>query len=267
MAEHLNSDFSEQQVLNVRDASDVAEARRSANRLVGKVDFGEVETANVALIATELATNLIKHARRGVMVMRLLKREKALGFEVMALDQGTGISDLSQAMCDGYSTAGSSGNGLGAIKRLASQFDIYSIPGKGTAVLARLWAGRPRAAVKAAIEFGVVHLPMSGEEVSGDAWVVEDLQDKYTCTVVDGLGHGPDAAIAARAALATAKEYRDKAPAEIIERAHGSLAQHTWRRHGGGGNRSGCQHCNLLRRRQYQRGYRAQRAGAAPRLP
>ena len=223
MAEHLNSDYSEQQVLHVRDASDVAEARRSASRLVGKVDFSEVETANVALISTELATNLIKHARRGVIVMRLLEREKAPGFEIMTLDQGTGISDLAQSMRDGYSTAGSSGNGFGAIKRLASEFDIHSIPGKGTAVLARLWAGRPRAAIKANIDLGVVHLPMPGQEVSGDGWGVENLQDKYTCTVVDGLGHGPDAAIAAQAALATAKEYRDKAPAEIIERAHGSL--------------------------------------------
>ena len=223
MAEHLNSDFSEQQLVNVRDASDVAEARRSAGRLISKVDFTEVETANVSLIATELATNLIKHAKQGVIVMRLLKQEKAMGFELMALDLGAGISDLARSMRDGYSTAGSSGNGLGAIKRLASQFDVHSIPGKGTAVLTRLWAGRPKTTIKADIEFGVVHLPMPGQEVSGDGWGVEDLPDKYTCTVVDGLGHGPDAAIAARAALATAKEYRDKAPAEIIERAHGSL--------------------------------------------
>ncbi len=223
MAQHLNSISSDQQLLEVGDASDVAEARRVAARLLGQTAFSDLETANVALVATELSTNLIKHAQRGMMVMRLLEQGKDIGFELMALDQGAGISNIAQSMRDGYSTAGSSGNGFGAIKRLASQFDVHSIPDKGTAVLARFWAGRPRPAIKVDIDFGVVHLPMPGEEVSGDGWGVEDLQDKYTCTVVDGLGHGPDALIAARAALATAKEYRDKAPAEIIERAHGSL--------------------------------------------
>ena len=219
----MNSVWSEQQSLEVREASDVAEARRAATRLVSKVDFSDLETANVALVATELATNLIKHAKHGIMIMRLLERSKDAGVELMALDQGAGINDLAQSMRDGYSTAGSCGNGFGAIKRLASQFDVHSIPGKGTAVLARLWAGHPKQALIGDFELGVVHLPMPGQEVSGDGWGVEDLKDKYTCTVVDGLGHGPDAAIAAQAALAMAKEYRDKAPAEIIERAHGSL--------------------------------------------
>jgi anti-sigma regulatory factor (Ser/Thr protein kinase)/serine/threonine protein phosphatase PrpC len=224
MAEHLNSISSDQQLLDVRDASGVAEARRVATRLLGQTAFfNDVETANVALVATELSTNLIKHAQRGVIVVRLLERGKDIGFELMALDQGAGIRDLAQSMRDGYSTAGSSGNGFGAIKRLASQFDIHSIPGKGTAILARFWAGRPRPAPRAGIEFGVVHLPMPGQEISGDGWGVEDLRDKYLCTVVDGLGHGPDAAIAAQAALAITKEYRDKTPAEMIERAHGSL--------------------------------------------
>jgi anti-sigma regulatory factor (Ser/Thr protein kinase) len=223
MAEHLNSTWSEQQSVEVRDASDVAEARRVATRLVSKVDFNDVENANVALIATELASNLVKHAKNGRIVVRLLQRAKDTGVELLALDQGPGIKDLAQSMRDGYSTAGSCGTGLGAIKRLTSQFDVHSMPGKGTTVLARLWTGQTRPAINADIEFGVVHLPMPGQEVSGDGWGVEHLRDKYTCTVVDGLGHGPDAAIAAQAALATAKEYRDKAPAEIVERAHGSL--------------------------------------------
>ena len=223
MAEHLNSAWSEQKSFEVRDASDVAEARRVATRLVSKVDFGDLETAHVALVATELATNLIKHAKHGIMILRLLERSKDAGVELMALDQGAGISDIAQSMRDGYSTAGSCGNGFGAIKRLTSEFDVHSIPGKGTAVLARLWAGQPGPSITADIESGVVHLPMPGQEVSGDGWGVECLRDKFTCTVVDGLGHGPEAAMAGQAALAITKEYRDKAPAEIIERAHGAL--------------------------------------------
>jgi anti-sigma regulatory factor (Ser/Thr protein kinase) len=223
MAEHLISGWTEQQLLEVRDASGVAEARRLATRLVDSVDFSAVETANVGLIATELATNLLKHAKHGRFVMRLLQTAQNIGVELLALDQGPGINDLAQCLRDGYSTAGSAGTGLGAVKRLASQFDIHSILGKGTAVMARLWSGQSASQPNTKFEFGIVCLPMPGEEASGDGWGVEQLRDKYIATVVDGLGHGPDAAIAARAALATAKEHRDKSPAEIIERAHGSL--------------------------------------------
>ncbi len=97
------------------------------------------------------------------------------------------------------------------------------MPGKGTAVLARFWAGQPKRPDHAEMEFGAVCLPMPGQEVSGDGWGVERLKGKYICTVADGLGHGPDAAIAAHAALAMAKEYRDSSPAELVERAHGAL--------------------------------------------
>ena len=95
--------------------------------------------ATVALIVTELATNILKHAKRGEILMRLLDRGDTLGVEFLSLDQGPGIANLTQCFRDGYSTAGSPGTGLGAIARLADEFDMHTIPGKGTAVLARLW--------------------------------------------------------------------------------------------------------------------------------
>jgi anti-sigma regulatory factor (Ser/Thr protein kinase) len=222
MAERVNAVLDEQQLLEVRETSDAAEARRVAIRFASK-DFTDLETANVALVATELATNLIKHAKGGWLIVRGLQQGENIGVELMALDHGPGINDLAGCLRDGYSTAGSSGTGLGAIKRLARQFDIHSIPGKGTVVLARLWAAYPMPRPRAEFELGVIHLPMAGQEVSGDGWGVECLKDKYSCALADGLGHGPDAAIAAQAALSMAREHRDKAPAEIIERAHGAL--------------------------------------------
>lgn len=223
MAERVNSISSTQQIHDVRDASDVAEARRAADRLAGGDTLSDVESGSMALVATELATNLIKHAKRGQMVMRLLQQDDSVGCEIIALDSGPGIANVAQSMRDGYSTAGSSGTGLGAIKRVASEFDLHSVHGKGTAVMARLWPGRRPPTPRAAMEFGAIYLPMPGQEVSGDGWAVENLKDKVNWVLVDGLGHGPDAAIAAHAALATASEYRDKAPGEILERAHGVL--------------------------------------------
>jgi len=223
MAEHLTSTLGGQQLLELRDFSDVAEARRVAARLVGRTDFTDIEAANMALVITEMTTNVIKHAKGGRLILRLVPRGQQLGVELMTLDQGPGINDLAQSMRDGYSTAGSPGTGLGAVKRLAAEFDIHSIPGKGTAVLVRLWPGRTRYQAKPEMQSGMLCLPMQGQEVSGDGWGVEVLADKYICTVADGLGHGPDAAVAAQAALSMAQEFRDKAPAEIVERAHTAL--------------------------------------------
>ena len=223
MAEHMTAAADGQRLLEVRDWSDVAEARRVASRLATAIDFSDVETGNTALVATELATNLLKHAKQGRIILRLLEQRKMAGVEIMALDEGPGISDLARSMRDGYSTAGSPGTGLGAIKRLSVDFDIHSAPEKGTAVLARLGSVRDAHPVNPQIEFGIIAFPMPGQEVSGDGWHVESLADKYTFTLADGLGHGPDAAIAAQAAVAIARGYRDKAPAEIVERAHGAL--------------------------------------------
>jgi anti-sigma regulatory factor (Ser/Thr protein kinase) len=223
MEEQLTSMFGNEQMLEVRDASDVAEARRVATRLTSRIGFNEVESGHVALIATELASNLVKHAKSGRIVVSLLQRGSAVGFEVKALDSGPGIASVTESLRDGYSTSGTAGTGLGAVKRLAQEFDIYSAPGKGTAVLARVWSGTPSRSEDASFEFGAVCLPFPGETVSGDGWEIDASRGKCTCVVVDGLGHGPSAAQAAEAALAITREQHGKTPAEIVERAHGAL--------------------------------------------
>ncbi len=50
-----------------------------------------------------------------------------------------------------------------------------------------------------AVEIGAAGRPAKGESVSGDAWLVKEFPDGALVAVVDGLGHGPLAAEAARA--------------------------------------------------------------------
>ena len=97
---------------------------------------------NLALVVTELATNLVKHARGGELLMRRLGAEGQEGIEVLSLDKGPGMSNVARSLGDGYSTAGTPGTGLGAVLRRAGAFDLYSQPGKGTAVVARVFAQR-----------------------------------------------------------------------------------------------------------------------------
>ena len=166
-----------------------------------------------AIVVTEAATNLFKHARGGVLVLQGLEAGRSVGLEVLALDRGPGMADVGRCMADGVSTAGSPGNGLGAIARLSSSFDIYSSTETGTAVLARLWHGADAKRRGAADwTFGVVSLPVAGEEVCGDAWAVDEQPGRTLVLVVDGLGHGLAAADAAREAVESFRRHAIAGP-------------------------------------------------------
>jgi anti-sigma regulatory factor (Ser/Thr protein kinase) len=222
MAAELTSYYL-QRSLQVRDASHPAEARRTAAQLARDARFDETDAGNVAIIVTELATNLIKHATQGEILIRPVVRGAVVGLEFIALDRGPGIANLTHCFRDGYSSAGSAGTGLGAIARLAGEFDIHSVPGKGTAVLARVWPRGSMSGKAAGLEFGIVSLPKPGEDICGDGWKYQLLADSSVCLVADGLGHGTNAAAAAMEAIAVFVEHRTKSPAEIVERSHHAL--------------------------------------------
>ena len=128
----------------VTEASQVAEGRRLALWLASSLDFSEERSGRAALVASELASNLHKHARSGELLFRRLRTADgdADGMEILALDKGPGIPDMALSRRDGYSTAGTLGHGLGAIERQADQVEIYTQP-TGTAVAARLWRKPP----------------------------------------------------------------------------------------------------------------------------
>jgi len=186
--------------------------------------FAEKDTNNLALVVTEAATNLVKHAVGGQLLWRALERDHGTGLEILALDRGPGISNVGECLRNGYSTAGSLGTGLGAIARLATEFDIYSLPGKGTALLARLWSGRSSIPGPAsALELGVVCLAKPGEQSCGDGWTQLAQADRQVLLLADGLGHGLAAATAAQAAMQVLHQHPALAPAALIEVAHAAL--------------------------------------------
>lgn len=200
--------------LRVEDQSAVAAVRREAKGMAASLGFGDTEQEEVAIVATELSTNVLRHAGSGAIVLR--PNATTGGLDVLALDQGPGITDLPRALRDGFSTAGGSGTGLGAVGRLAAAVDVTATPGRGTAVLARLGG-----ALDGVPAVDGVALPLEGEAVSGDAWAV--VHDGHVSTVlaVDGLGHGEDAA---RAAGAAVRELTPGlSPEEQLERMHLAL--------------------------------------------
>lgn len=220
-------------VLPVEESSQVGEARRAAVALAESLGFDATDQGRVALVATEAATNLVKHARRGVVVVQA-PRARADGdappfVELMAIDRGPGMADATHALRDGYSTAGTSGAGLGAIARTADLFEIDSYPGKGTVVLAQVWPSDRRPGLDDgpdALAIGAVCVPIHGESQCGDAWAIVVDAQRAVVLVADGLGHGPVAAVAAEAAsqaLVTSARAASQGPADLLQRAHGAL--------------------------------------------
>ena len=206
----------------VTDISRVAEARRAATELAGRLGFSAACVGKVALVVTEAATNLVKHATAGEILLYALQSGQLGGIEVLALDRGPGMTNVAKCLRDGYSTSGSPGTGLGAIRRLATSFDIHSVPGAGTVLLARLWS-EPLTARPTFLEVGAVSLAKPGEDVSGDQWTIAWFPERAVILVADGLGHGPGAAEAAREAVHTFHEHAALTPTAIIEAIHGAL--------------------------------------------
>src|SRR5690349_10043826 len=210
-------------VLTITDISGVAEARRVAADMATKLGFGDTESGKLALVVTELGTNLSKHAKAGRIVLRHVNGDPKQGMDVLALDEGPGIANVVECLRDGYSTSGSPGSGLGAIQRQADAFDLHSVQNVGTAILARLWATTEVPRKTGAYQIGSICIPKSGEAVCGDGWIVLDQPTRILLVLADGLGHGPSAAEAARTAIDAAREHATLPLVDLMQVVHPAL--------------------------------------------
>jgi anti-sigma regulatory factor (Ser/Thr protein kinase) len=217
----------------VTDASHVGEARRITARFTADIGLPEPERGQAALVITELGNNLARYAQDGQLVIRALREQPNGGIEILSLDSGPGFPDVASRLADGYSSGGTPGIGLGAVRRLSQQFDVYSGPGVGTAVMSRVVpVGRRRAkaasdgaepATAERLSFGAVCVRFPGEDQCGDAWGVYQDPTRAVFMLVDGLGHGSIAAEAADEAVRVFDADHDKPAAEILARAHLAL--------------------------------------------
>ena len=212
-------------VVGVTDPSAAAEVRRRATALAATLGFDEADVGRVAIVVTEVATNLIKHAGGGEILGRAVVKGTRSSLEILALDRGPGIGSVDAALRDGYSSAGSAGTGLGAIRRASSEFDIYSTRGGGTAILAVLQAHSNRdSAGASALRVAGLSVPKRGEDMCGDTWTCRLTREGVAILVVDGLGHGPSAAEAALKARRLFQEGPgDASLAQMLDRLHRGL--------------------------------------------
>jgi anti-sigma regulatory factor (Ser/Thr protein kinase) len=221
--EALISSLQPQIVFSILHASDVAAARRAGQKLADGLGFSEVHAGRLAIVITEAGTNILKHGGEGVLyVMRARVEAGIAGIDVLAVDSGPGIADVERSLRDGVSTAGTAGTGLGALRRQADEFDVWSARDKGAAFFMRIWNGAPPT-VSGALDIGALIVPLAGEDVSGDGWAVACDADGATLLGVDGLGHGPEAHKAAAAAIHALEQRPAGSPSDTIQAAHEAL--------------------------------------------
>lgn len=193
----LNLKGSTTVVVPVEDESQVGHARRVAQGMAGKLGFDEAHAGRVALAATELATNLLKHAGHGALHLRVIPANPGFAMELVSVDRGPGF-DVSKCVTDGFSTGGTQGNGLGALVRQAHLFDVFSDE-RGSVVLVQLYA---RHSSPLPLRFGVSQHSLNADPACGDAWHLAVDDKRVSALVIDGIGHGEDAERAAHAGAA-----------------------------------------------------------------
>jgi anti-sigma regulatory factor (Ser/Thr protein kinase) len=215
--------------VRVEYESAIGTVRRTATQAADALGFGSERAAEVGLGASELATNAHRHAVAASILVRTRQPSTtgaAASVEVIAIDSGPGVGDVTPWFEDGISTSGTLGIGVGVIQRMANRFDVYSVPGKGTVVVAGFTGTRGEGTQHVLARYDVdgITRPITGEVVSGDAWSAAATADRISVVLADGLGHGPLAATASVGAIAEFDKDPWRGPSGVLHAAHSVIA-------------------------------------------
>ena len=121
---------------------DVERIRREARVLTTQVGFDRHDAEAILLAVSELATNLVRYAPGGELIVSVMSEANGVGILIQSSDPGPGIVDVELALRDGYSTSGGLGGGLPGVRRLMDDFTIVTGP-SGTSIEARKWLHSP----------------------------------------------------------------------------------------------------------------------------
>ncbi|HEV2801854.1 MAG TPA: ATP-binding protein [Pyrinomonadaceae bacterium] len=228
------------QSIEVGDEAQVGAVRRVVHAYAGGIGFTERELAEIDIVVQEVGTNAARYATGGGQIHFTTTLGAEPGLEIFYTDRGPGIYDLDRVVRDGVSTGGSLGAGLGAVRRLMDEFEVYSTvqtnarlaslarrTTHGTALLLRKWVAGARLSDKThaatARRIGVWTRPHPQEDRNGDAYFIRRRAGQTLLAVVDGLGHGQGAYEASRVALAVLGEWQGEGLEQLFRTAHAAL--------------------------------------------
>ena len=196
--------------IKIDNKSDIGVCRRKAVGLSKLIGFDEIKNGEVAIMVTELATNVLEHGggKGGMLVCHYENIEQQKALEIWCCDEGKGILNPEESITDGFTNKKSLGIGLGSIQRFSDEFEInppkaqfikdLDLPDFGENkncirtlkwVPKKQWIGNNRNLI-----VGAASRSKPGERLNGDTYIITHLnQHKTVAAIVDGLGHGNEA--------------------------------------------------------------------------
>ncbi len=123
----------------IRQESDVILFTSQVRWWAIQVDMSSLNQTMLITAASELARNMLNHAKGGDAQVEHIRQGLKEGVRLIFTDKGPGIADINQAMQEGYSTGTGMGLGLSGAKRLANEFLLTSTVGQGTTVTIIRW--------------------------------------------------------------------------------------------------------------------------------
>ncbi len=208
---------------NIEERSYASFIKREIHNLV-RPHFNEQRTGEIDIIVSEMISNMIKYAERGELLHRLSTENGEPVFEVICLDNGTGIKDIVHSTKDGISSRSTLGHGIGSIQRLSNFAQIYSLPDWGTIVYSRCYTSvETNRAPQGNTLARCINIAKPGEIVCGDSAAIRQVGDKTLVLLGDGLGHGEFAKEAVDKAIETFNSTNQAQPADIIREMHAAV--------------------------------------------
>jgi anti-sigma regulatory factor (Ser/Thr protein kinase)/serine/threonine protein phosphatase PrpC len=186
----------------ISSPAEVIAIRRISREMAKNIGFSEPIQEEIVLVVSELATNIIKYANRGIVTLTPVSLEGQNGLMIEAADSGPGFNE-NIALKDGFSSSGTLGCGLGAVNRMMDEFDIHINENdqSGTRIVCKRWLrSKSSFSGRCPFDFGIVSRPKPGEDVNGDSFVIKHGNGQSLVSVIDGVGHGRLAHHAAQAA-------------------------------------------------------------------
>jgi anti-sigma regulatory factor (Ser/Thr protein kinase) len=177
--------------LRANDRSYFAILKKEIRVLAFSAGFSERKVGEIDIIVAEMVSNLVKHAGGGTVLVKLIEEKGLQGIELISVDNGPGMTDITRMVSDGVSTKNTLGHGLGAMKRLSDVFQVYSAKDWGSVILVRVFEKTPSSFAKSNVaDFRSVVIAKPGETVCGDRFFSKTNEEHLMLLLGDGLGHG-----------------------------------------------------------------------------
>jgi anti-sigma regulatory factor (Ser/Thr protein kinase) len=207
----------------IEERSYVAYLKREIHNEIVRGHFSEVRAGEIDIIVSEMCSNLVKHAGGGEVLYRIEHpTDTETVFEILSIDNGPGIADVSRVMKDGVSSTMTLGHGLGAIERLSDVFQIYSIPDWGTILYSKVATTKVGFVRKEMpdLDIRVINVPKPRETACGDGYRIKRTKTDTRIFFGDGLGHGQHAYEAVKQAGDFFLETDDEDPVAVLRQMH-----------------------------------------------